>query len=37
MKKSRNDIILVAVILSIAAIGLLLVNITKQDGAFASV
>lgn len=36
-KKSRNDIILVAVILSIAATGLLLVNLTRQDGAFASV
>ena len=36
-KKAKNDIILVAVILLIAAIGLLLVNITRQDGAFASV
>lgn len=36
-KKSRNDIILVAVILSIAAIGLLLLSLTRQDGAYASV
>lgn len=36
-KKVRNDIILIAVILSIAAIGLLLVSLTRQSGTFASV
>ncbi len=36
-KKTKNDIMLVAVILTIAAIGLLLVTLTRQDGAFASV
>lgn len=33
--KTKNDIILVAVIITIAAIALLLVNLTRQEGAFA--
>ena len=36
-KKSRNDIILVAVILLIAAAGLLLVSLNREAGAFATV
>ena len=36
-KKIRNDIILVAVILLIAAAGLLFVNLTKQEGSLAVV
>ena len=32
-KKTKNDIILVAVILLIAAAGLLFVNLTKQEGS----
>lgn len=36
-KKAKNDIILVAVILVIAAIGLLFVSLTRQDGKFVVV
>ena len=36
-KKTRNDIILVAVILLIAAAGLLFVNLTKQEGSLVVV
>ncbi len=36
-KKRRNDIILAVVVISIAAIGLLLLNIFKTEGAFAVV
>ncbi len=36
-KKTRNDIILVAVILVIAAAGLLFVNSTRQQGQYAVV
>lgn len=36
-RKSRNDIILVAVILLIAAAGLLLVSLNREAGAFATV
>ncbi len=36
-KKSRNDIILVAVILLVAAAGLLLVSLNREAGAYATV
>ena len=36
-RKSRNDIILVAVILLVAAAGLLLVGLNREAGAFATV
>lgn len=36
-RKSRNDIILVAVILLIAAAGLLLVSLNREAGAYATV
>ncbi len=36
-KKIRNDVILAAVIVVIAAIGLLLLNVFKTEGAFAVV